>query len=137
MADPQTIHQARKNGVKSRIFGDPISIDQVVSLLDASTQEGRRNMPLKINANRLIHLMAEAEWRIVAGPHKGGFGGEDGKKDETWHITLRSKKKDGDFHLRQNANGQIFKITGPGMVPNEPSQAPGAGPGEMGRGGKS
>jgi hypothetical protein len=134
MADAQTVFKARKNGVNAVIHGERMNVDEVMDLLVESSQPSR-HPAVRVNANRLIEQLARGPWRLNAGPHAGGFGGTKHPPDRTNHITVQSCG--GGYHLRQDARGHLFEITGPGMAPIQPSSAPGNAPGEMGRDGRS
>jgi hypothetical protein len=134
MADHQTVFRARENGKRDVVHGQRINVNEVVDLLVESSQF-TRHPAVRWNANRLLEELARGEWRLTAGPHAGGFGGQGRLPDGTTHITLRTGR--GGYHLRQDARGHLFEITGPGMQPIQPSSAPGSPPGEMGRQGRS
>jgi hypothetical protein len=110
-------------------------VDQVIDLLVASSQP-HRHPAVRWNANRLLEKMAKGEWWIAAGPHVGGDGKDKDSDDWTMHITIKTKRN-GGYHLKQDARGHLFEITGPGMQPIQPWSAPGSPPGEKGRRGRS
>ena len=130
MADHQTVHRARQNGQRAVVHGAPINVDQVIDLLVASA-EPSRHPAVRTNANRLIGILAQGPWCVTAGPHPGGFGGGGRGPDGTTHITLRAGNR--GYHLRQDARGHLFEITGPGLQDIQPSRAPGSPPGQLGR----
>ncbi len=123
MADAQAIFLARKNGERVVSFGQGINVDRVVDLLVGGAQPGR-HPAIRRNANRLLEVLAQGSWRLAAGPHVGGFGGGGRGADWNMHITLTTRN--GGFHLRQDARGHLFEITGPGMDAIPPYLAPGS-----------
>lgn len=125
MPAAQIISRARDNGsVSPRFFGDHrISASAVVDLLVESAQP-RRHPAVRRNANRVLHFMAHDAWMVTAGTHSGGFGGGGRAADGTNHITLRVAGH--GYHLRQDARGHLFEITGPGLETLNPAASPGA-----------
>lgn len=128
MPHHQTIFNARKNGSGSRQYvdGKAVNVDGILNLLVNGSQP-TRHPAIRRASSSLIEKMAEASWRISAGPHKGGREGDRGA-DSTNHITV-SFGPGRSYHLRLDRKGHLFQITGPG-IPSEtqPWQAPGSHP---------
>lgn len=124
MPEPTTIQAARRNGsVSPACFGKiRVNVNDVVSLLvDGAAQE--RHFAVRRNANALLVLMSKWMWQITAGPHAGGFGGSGRGADQTNHITVRLLGA--GYHLRQDARGHLFQISGSGLPDYCPWAAPG------------
>jgi hypothetical protein len=131
MADAETVHKARKNGERAGKYGERTNAEEVIDLLVASSDSKNAE---RRNANLLLEEMAAKPWWIMAGRHKGGFGGKGRLPDKTYHYTIRTYYC--TYHLRVDANNHIFEITGTNenldKIPK--SQAPGTWPGVLGRG---
>src|SRR5215472_3698065 len=70
---------------------------------DKNTQLGHQSKDL------LNHLGgAKDGWKVTAGVHQGGLGGEQGVPDPKNHITLST-----GHHLRFNSKDNLQEITGP------------------------
>jgi hypothetical protein len=130
MADAGTVDRARKNGDRGGKYGDRANTEDVIDLLVASSNSRHAT---RRNANLLLEEMAEKPWWIMAGRHKGGFGGSGRPPDKTYHYTVRTYRH--TYHLRVDANNQIFEITGnsQNLDKTPKSQAPGTWPGVLGR----
>jgi hypothetical protein len=130
MADAEIVHKARKNGKRASKYGQRTNVDELIDLLVASSDS---KDAARRNANLLLEEMAAKPWWIMAGRHKGGFGGQGRLPDNTYHCTVRTYYC--TYHLRLDANHHIFEITGTNekldKIPK--SQAPGTWPGVLGR----
>ena len=124
MPTPTTIQAARRNGsVSPACFGDiRLNVNSVVDLLVGGADQNR-HVAIRRNANCLLDMLAVAPWQITAGPHAGGLGGGARPPDQTNHMTLRVRGA--GYHLRQDARGHLFQITGPGLPMLTPWAAPG------------
>jgi hypothetical protein len=123
VADHQTIWKARQNGRSSFVYGERVNANEVVDLLVESSKHSR-HPAVRRNANRMLEEMAQGEWRVGAGVHKGGFGGNGQPPDMNRHLTIRTGR--GGYHLRVDARGHLFEMTGRGMDRTPPWASPGA-----------
>jgi hypothetical protein len=130
MADAETVDRARKNGDRWGKYGERANTDEVIDLLIASSNSRHAE---KRNANLLLEEMAKKPWWLMAGRHKGGFGGKGRRPDKTYHYTIRTYYH--TYHLRVDANDHIFEITGDSENLNTTpkSQASGTWPSVLGR----
>ncbi len=124
MATHQDIHQARQNGSGiGQVPGAlPINSERVVQLLVEGSQPGR-HFAVRRNSNALLEQMGRQRWIVSAGIHEGGFGDARGA-DWTSHITV-SFGPGRKYHLRLDARGQLFQVSGPGLVDFDPNAPPG------------
>jgi hypothetical protein len=100
------------------------NVDEVVDLL-AGAADGSGHQAVGRAANRIIGLMAEAPWRVTAGRHRGGIGGNARAADANLHITVQVRGR--GYHLQLNASGHLWRITGDdGMELVVPWASPGA-----------
>jgi hypothetical protein len=124
----EIISLARKNGSSAGQFaiergGKRITanVDNVVELLKESREAGR-HPAAKRNANALLEMMADSEWKVTAGPHPS-------TSDATKHITIRIEDFDKQFHVRLDNEGHLFEVRHPdgtNLVDIDPWAAPGA-----------
>ncbi len=124
----QILDFARKNGVSSGQFfvkrGEKwvtANVDDVVELLGKSSQKGR-HPAAKRNANSILEMMAEKEWKVTAGPHPSA-------SDGTKHITIKIDGVDKQYHLRLDKDGHLFEVSHPdgtGLTDIKPWAAPGS-----------
>jgi hypothetical protein len=130
MADAETVDKARKNGDRGGKYGEKVNTEGVIDLLVASSNSQHAE---RRNANLLLEQMAAKPWWIMAGRHKGGFGGKGRLPDKTYHYTVRTYYH--TYHLRVDANNHVFEITGSNekLDKTPKSQAPGTWPGVLGR----
>lgn len=126
MADHQIIHAARANGsVYGLWFGATRpSVDGVVDLLVEGRQPNR-HPAIRINSNKLLAMMAQKKWLLTAGAHQS-------PGDQTTHYTVSIG--DHKYHLRLDARGHLFDISGPGLPDLAPWAAPGTDIHAPGRG---
>jgi hypothetical protein len=115
MARHEYVHRARMNGRGSRQYADivRVNVDRLVRWLDLSCSRGR-HPAVRRKAHALLEWMADNSWRISAGPHRGGRGDSRGV-DRTLHITVYIEGVSGSFHLKMDARGHLFDITGRGL----------------------
>lgn len=117
MVDHQIIQAARANGsLYSNWFGETRpSVDGVVDLL---VEGGRfdRHIAIRINSNKLLAIMARRKWLLTAGSHPSA-------SDKTNHYTVSAGGQ--GYHLRHDARGHLFEISGPGLLDLAPWAAPG------------
>ena len=85
MADAETVHKARKNGERAGKYGERINAEEVIDLLVASSDSKNAE---RRNANLLLEEMAAKPRWIMAGRHKGGFGGKGRLPDKTYHCPV-------------------------------------------------
>ncbi|HVA48805.1 MAG TPA: hypothetical protein VNH11_20735 [Pirellulales bacterium] len=117
MVDQKIIQAARRNGsLYGNCFGDRRpSVDGVVDLLVEGSRF-HRHVAVRVNSNKLLAMMADEEWVVQAGSHTS-------EKDQTNHYTIRIGNH--GYHLRHDARGHLFEISGAGL----PAVAPWAAPG--------
>jgi hypothetical protein len=110
----QKIHKVRTNGSSSFQYhtGRTITVSEVVRMLTESSRSNRHTC-VRRGSKLLLDKMAEKQWRISAGAHRGGFGGKNKAPDQTTHITMNVGGS--SYHLRLDAKGHLFMITGPGI----------------------
>jgi hypothetical protein len=124
VATHQDVDWARRNGRSSGQYfeGRPLNSERLVEMLVAAAEPGR-NAFLRRDANALLEAMALSPWRVAAGPHHGGHGG-----DPSRHITVKLDDPRGAYHLGLHMNGHIARISGPtrddGPTPWAPPGAP-------------
>ena len=123
MLDQATILAARDNGsVYSNWFGDKRpSVDGVVDLLVEGSRFDR-HIAIRQNSNKLLAMMAEEEWTLTAGSHKTTAGRANA--DQTHHYTVSIGNR--RYHLRHDARGHLFQVTGPGLPALAPWSSPGS-----------
>lgn len=122
MAHHQEVHAARRNGSSNNQFvaGRSINVDLVLDLLVGGAAV-HRHPSIRRASNALIADMARGRWRVAAGPHRGGRGG-----DQTDHVTV-TFGPGRSFHLRLDRRGHLFQITDPsGRSAVDPWAAPGS-----------
>ena len=124
MLDQETIQAARKNGsVGVNWYGDRRpSVDGVVDLLVEGSQFNR-HIAIRLNSTKLVEMMAEDEWTLTAGSHKTSR--DRPNADQTNHYTV-SFGRNRSYHLRHDARGHLFQITGPGLPALAPWSSPGS-----------
>jgi|SRR6185312_5881400 hypothetical protein len=117
MVDQQIIRAARANGsLYSNWFGETRpSVDGVVDLLLEGSRFDR-HVAIRINSNKLLAMMAGKKWLLTAGSHPSD-------NDKTNHYTVSIGGR--GYHLRHDARGHLFEITGPGLLDLAPWAAPG------------
>lgn len=123
MLDQPTIIAARDNGsVYANWFGDTRpSVDGVVELL-VDGSRFNRHVAIRLSSNKLLAMMADEEWMLTAGSHKTTTG--RASADETNHYTVSIGNR--RYHLRHDARGHLFQITGPGLPALAPWSSPGS-----------
>lgn len=117
MASQQVIDAARKNGsLYQNWFGT--QRPTVAGIVDLLVEGSRyhRHVAVRMNSNKLLELMSEKQWLIQAGEHTSD-------KDGTNHYTV-SLGGDG-YHLRVDARGHLFEVSGARLPAFAPWAAPG------------
>lgn len=119
MATHQDIHHARVNGSAGYQYhtGKTITVHQLVDLVIQSSKSNRHTC-IRRASNFLLEKMANGKWKVKANAHKGGFGGKGKAPDNTSHITISVGGN--SYHLRMDAKGHLFMITGPGIDNSTP-----------------
>lgn len=122
MLDPQTIQRARDNGsLYTNWYGDERpSVDGVVDLLMEGSRF-HRHIAVRHNSSKLLSMMAQKRWELTAGSHQTSSDRPGADKTNHYDVSLGGKV----YHLRHDARGHLFEVTGPGL----PSLAPWASPG--------